>query len=216
LTADQLQQLPTLLAQGAEAYGFLGEVWTTKRVATVIRTEFRVSYHPAHVSRLLRQIGWSVQMPIRRATQRDEQAIQTWQQERLLCAFGKAREEERTVVWVDESGFYPLPAVVRTYAPRGQTPVLRAPLTRDHLSIISGITSAGRLLVQNAGGALSRTDGGRLPAPSAAPSRREAAGAIGRSADSPGTAGQSLPGHRTRAARLTGAAARVCAGGESR
>ena len=51
-------------------------------------------------------------------------------------------------MWVDESGFYPLPAVVRTYAPRGQTPVLRAPLTRDHLSVISGITSAGRLLVQ--------------------------------------------------------------------
>lgn len=51
-------------------------------------------------------------------------------------------------MWVDESGFYLLPAVVRTYAPRGQTPVLRAPLTRDHLSVISGVTSAGRLLVQ--------------------------------------------------------------------
>jgi transposase len=61
---------------------------------------------------------------------------------------GKAEQEERTVVWGDESGFSPLPAVVRTYAPRGQTPVLRAPLTRDHLSVISGITSAGRLLVQ--------------------------------------------------------------------
>jgi transposase len=38
--------------------------------------------------------------------------------------------------------------VVRTYAPRGQTPVLRAPLTRDHLSLISGITAAGRLVVR--------------------------------------------------------------------
>ena len=38
--------------------------------------------------------------------------------------------------------------MVRTYAPRGQTPVLRAPLTRDHLSLISGITQAGRLLVR--------------------------------------------------------------------
>lgn len=37
---------------------------------------------------------------------------------------------------------------MRTYAPRGQTPVLRAPLTRDHLSLISGITEAGRLLVR--------------------------------------------------------------------
>jgi transposase len=60
----------------------------------------------------------------------------------------KPSRRERTVVWVDESGFSPLPAVVRTYAPRGQTPVLRAPLTRDHLSVISGITSAERLLAQ--------------------------------------------------------------------
>lgn len=48
-------------------------------------------------------------------------------------------------MFVDEAGFYPLPAVARTYAPRGETPVLRAPLTRDHLSVISGITAAGQL-----------------------------------------------------------------------
>jgi transposase len=52
------------------------------------------------------------------------------------------------MVWVDESAFYPLPAVVRTWAPRGVTPVLQALLTRDHLSVISGITPSGQLLLQ--------------------------------------------------------------------
>jgi transposase len=51
-------------------------------------------------------------------------------------------------VWVDESGFYLLPAKVRTYAPRGQTPVLRVPLTRDHLSAISALTMHGRLFMR--------------------------------------------------------------------
>ena len=37
---------------------------------------------------------------------------------------------------------------VRTWAPRGQTPVLRLPLTRDHLSAMSGITLDGRLFLQ--------------------------------------------------------------------
>ena len=50
-------------------------------------------------------------------------------------------------MWVDESGFYLLPAVVRTYAPRTQTPILRVPLSRDHLSVISGITLDDRLLM---------------------------------------------------------------------
>ncbi len=52
------------------------------------------------------------------------------------------------MVWVDESAFYLLPGVVRTYAPKGQTPILRLPLTRDHLSAISGITQGGRLFLR--------------------------------------------------------------------
>jgi transposase len=82
LTADQRAQIPELLSKSAETYGFVGDVWTTKRVATVIARTFGVRYHPAHVSRLLRQIGWTVQKPIRRATQRDEAAITAWREER--------------------------------------------------------------------------------------------------------------------------------------
>ena len=60
----------------------------------------------------------------------------------------KADEDKATIVWVDEAGFYLLPMAVRTWAPRGQTPVLRVKLTRDHLSAISGITLDGRLFMQ--------------------------------------------------------------------
>lgn len=49
---------------------------------------------------------------------------------------------------VDESGFYPLPAVTWTWAPRGQTPILTEWQTRDHLSVISGITRDGRSAFQ--------------------------------------------------------------------
>jgi transposase len=65
----------------------------------------------------------------------------------LACAQKKARREGRTLVWVDESGFYLLPARVRTYAPRGHTPVLRVYLTRDHLAVIGAVTPDGRLLL---------------------------------------------------------------------
>jgi transposase len=56
----------------------------------------------------------------------------------------KAFREQRTLVFVDESGFYLLPAAVRTYAPRGETPVLRYPYW-EHLSMISAITPEGEL-----------------------------------------------------------------------
>jgi transposase len=60
----------------------------------------------------------------------------------------KAIEEGRTLVFVDESGFYLLPGVLQTYAPRGKTPIIRAPLSRDHLSAISGITPEGKLYLK--------------------------------------------------------------------
>ena len=66
----------------------------------------------------------------------------------MASAFSKAQSERRTIVWVDEAAFYPLPGVVRTYAPRGETPILHALLTRDHLSAISGLTLDGRVLLQ--------------------------------------------------------------------
>lgn len=81
LSAEQLAQLPHLLAKGAEAYGFRGQVWTTGRVAEVLKREFGVSYHPAHCSRLLRARKQSVQKPVQRASQRDEVAIQRWKDE---------------------------------------------------------------------------------------------------------------------------------------
>ena len=82
LTAEQRAQVPVLLAQGAEHFGFHGDVWTAKRVATVMRREFGVRYHPNHVGKLLRAAGWSVQKPIRRASQRNEGAIEAWRTER--------------------------------------------------------------------------------------------------------------------------------------
>jgi transposase len=59
----------------------------------------------------------------------------------------KAAREGYTLVWIEESGFSLLPARVRTYAPRGQTPLLRVPLTRDHLSASSAITPDGQLFL---------------------------------------------------------------------
>jgi transposase len=82
LTAEQRAQVPVLLGQGAETFGFRGDVWTAKRVATVIRRELGVRYHPNHVGKLLRAGGWSVQKPIERASQRNEVAIEAWRTER--------------------------------------------------------------------------------------------------------------------------------------
>jgi len=82
LSEVQRAQLVEALAKGAPAFGFIGEVWTTKRIAAIIKELFGIAYHPAHVSRIVRSLGQRVQLPVAQATQRDEMAIQAWGEER--------------------------------------------------------------------------------------------------------------------------------------
>jgi transposase len=81
LSAHQKQELEGILLKGARAAGFLTDLWTLARVTQVIEREFGVKYHPGHVWRILRGMGWSAQKPERRARERDEEAIARWREE---------------------------------------------------------------------------------------------------------------------------------------
>jgi transposase len=85
LTPRQRERLPRLLARGARAFGYRNDLWTTKRVAAVIARELKVEYHPAHVSRVLAECGWTCQKPERRAMERDEGAIERWKRYRWVA-----------------------------------------------------------------------------------------------------------------------------------
>jgi transposase len=146
LTPAQLAALPNLLAGGAEAYGFRGQVWTHPRIAKVIQEKMGVHYHPNHLPRLLKKVQWTRQKPRRRASQRNEVAIQHWYRVEWPSLMKQAAACGQTVVFMDEAGFRLLPALVATYAPRGQTPILDVPFSRDHLSVMGAVTLEGKLL----------------------------------------------------------------------
>src|SRR5215210_5700925 len=145
LSAAQRAKIPEFLWHGPEAYGFRGRVWTCARIARVIEEEFGVRYHKDHVGRLLKDLGWTPQAPVTRASQRDESAIAWWRDVTWPELRAAARRGRRVLVFVDEAGFYLLPGVVKTYAPEGQTPELRAKLTRDHISVMGGMTPSGKI-----------------------------------------------------------------------
>ena len=82
LTARHKRRLETLLLKGAQAAGFETDLWTCPRVVDLVEKRFGVRYHVDHVGRLLHELGWSPQMPARRAVERDEAAIRRWTQVR--------------------------------------------------------------------------------------------------------------------------------------
>lgn len=78
LSETQLHELSDILDSGPVAYGFNSGVWTCPMVARIIEAEFSVSYHSAHVSRLLHQLGFSVQRPKRALAKADKTLQSKW------------------------------------------------------------------------------------------------------------------------------------------
>jgi transposase len=103
LSVEQKAQIPSLLTRGAEAYGFRGDVWTASRVAVVIERTFGVRYHRDHVGKLMREAGWSRQKPVERASQRNDEAIKKWSEERWPD-IKKADQEKATIHRARRSG----------------------------------------------------------------------------------------------------------------
>lgn len=75
LSRAQGRQLVSLLLKGALAAGYANQLWTTARVAEIIRKKFGVRYHQDHVGRLLHALGWSHQKPQKKALERNKAEI---------------------------------------------------------------------------------------------------------------------------------------------
>jgi len=82
LSRGELNQIEHGLKRGPEALGYATSLWSSARVAHLIEQECGVVYHPGHVWRILRQLGWSCQRPTGRALERNEKKLQQWKQKR--------------------------------------------------------------------------------------------------------------------------------------
>lgn len=78
LALRQHPRLVRTLLKGPLAAGYSTDLWTLDRIAHVIQRQWGIRYHPCHVWKLLRRLGWSCQKPERRALQRNEAAIAYW------------------------------------------------------------------------------------------------------------------------------------------
>ena len=73
-----LEELEEALLEGPATWGFSTHLWTLKRIAFVIWKTCHVRYHPHHVWRILKSLGWSRQRPTKKAKERNEEAIAHW------------------------------------------------------------------------------------------------------------------------------------------
>jgi len=83
LNEDQKKELIEMLEQGAEAFGYEGNVWSSKRIKALIADKFGVEYHTEHIPKLLKKLGFSYQKPKLQDVRRDPERVKEFAEKRL-------------------------------------------------------------------------------------------------------------------------------------
>src|SRR5689334_19342876 len=146
LTGAQMRTLYTLIVGGdPRQYAFEFALWTRELVRTLIRREFGVSLSAVSVGRLLRTLGLSPQRPLWRAWQANPDAVQRWKSQEFPALRAQAKAEGATIYFADEAGIRSDYHAGTTWAPVGQTPIVKATGARHSLNMISAVTAQGLL-----------------------------------------------------------------------
>jgi transposase len=120
-------------------------LWTRSMVATVIKRKFGIKLSESSVGRLLRQLGLSCQKPLYRAYQQNSEAVEQWKEKVFPEIKKKAKRVGATIYFQDESGIRSDFHSGKTWAVKGQTPVIEATGARFGLNMVGAISTRGQL-----------------------------------------------------------------------
>ena len=120
-------------------------LWTRQAVAQLAKRECGVDLSPTTVGRYLKDWGMTAQKPVRRAYERNDEAIAAWLAEQYPLIAKQAKREKAQIYWGDEMGLRSDHVSGKSYAPAGQTPLIRATGQRFGCNRISAITNKGAL-----------------------------------------------------------------------
>jgi len=129
-------------------------LWTREAVALLIERETGVRLSLSVVGRYLASWGFTPQRPMRRATERKEAAVAAWLSTDYPAITKRAKAEKAEIQWADETGLSNQANYGRSFAPKGQTPIIPRPAARFSQSMISSLTNLGKLRFMVYDGAL--------------------------------------------------------------
>lgn len=147
LTSLQKHQLKTLVLKNPLQLklDFEYALWTIEMVRELIWKKFKVNYSSSHVANILKEIGYSSQRPIDRAYQQDPAKVKKWLNKDYKAIKEESLQEDRVIYFGDEAGFHETASYGKTWAPKGETPIIKSTGARTKVNCISAISPKGKL-----------------------------------------------------------------------
>src|SRR5215208_5212669 len=146
LTIEQEDRLRVLIARGCpDQFGLSFALWTRQAMRALIARETGVWLTLPVVGRYLRAWGFTAQRPLRRASERQDEAVRAWLESTYPAIACKAKAQGQEIQWADETGLSNQANYGRSFAAKGRTPIIRRPARRVSQSMISSLTNRGKL-----------------------------------------------------------------------
>src|SRR5881296_2531268 len=144
LTEKQRQQVKRwILGKDPRQYGFEFGLWSRRIVQALIQEKMAVELGLTAVGRLLAGLEITPQKPLRRAYERDPQAVEFWLQKTYPALKRRAKRLGAKIFFLDEAGFQSDPPLGRTYGLKGKTPVVTTSGQRQSINVISAVNARG-------------------------------------------------------------------------
>ncbi len=120
-------------------------LWTRESVQKLIKHDCDIDMPISTVGKYLQRWEFTSQVPIKRAYERSDKAVQEWLEAQYPKIEKQSKEENAEIQWADETACVSLPSVIKGYAPKGKTPVMEHTAKRFKINMISSITNRGKL-----------------------------------------------------------------------
>jgi len=158
LNDKQLAKLARLIrGQTPLQLKFEFALWTLAIIRELIRREFGVGLSEVSVGRLMKRLGFSPQRPLYRAWQQDSALVERWRAQDYPRIAARAKREKALIFFADESGIRSDHHAGTTWAPIGQTPVVKATGARYGFNMISAVNGLGHFRFMTVEGSVNAT-----------------------------------------------------------
>lgn len=146
ITSKTINRIEKDLQKPASKFGYETDLWTCGRVHSLLSKKYKIKISRGHVWKILRNSGFSYQKPERRYYESDPAAQEEWIKKELPKIKIKAVKHRAILYFEDEASISLTPVLGKTWAKKGQTPIVKSTGNRGSLSALSAISKSGHLV----------------------------------------------------------------------